>query len=107
MAIENTGLSDNHVLALLQFRFNRPLDDEAVTGGDLAREGNSLAKIRVRRSTSFPREPADPSVGCWGDPAACAASTPRRGASATRGGGTFVADAGRSFIGMPRSSACS
>src|SRR3981081_4707778 len=42
MAVENTGLSDNHVLALLQFRFNRPVDDEAVAGGDLARKGNSL-----------------------------------------------------------------
>src|SRR5258708_33809006 len=43
MAVENTGLSDNHVPALLQFRFNRPLDDEADSRGRPPRWGKSPA----------------------------------------------------------------
>ena len=43
VAIENAGLGDNHVLALLQFRFDRTLDDEPFAGSDLTRQGNSLS----------------------------------------------------------------
>src|SRR5438067_6965766 len=52
--------------------------------------------IRVRRSTSLPREPADPWLDCCGDPGACAASAARRGGSAGLDG-TFV-PGGRSFM---------
>ena len=43
MAVEDTALGDNDVLALLQFGFDSALDDEAVAGSDLTRKGNSLS----------------------------------------------------------------
>ena len=38
VAAEYAGLGDSHVLAVLQIRFDTPLDDEPVAGCDLARQ---------------------------------------------------------------------
>ena len=42
MAVEKPGLGNHHVLTLLQFRFDSPLDDEPIAGGDLASQRNPL-----------------------------------------------------------------
>jgi hypothetical protein len=41
--VEHAGFGDNHMLAFLQFRFDRALDDKPVAGSDLTRQGNSLS----------------------------------------------------------------
>ena len=43
MAIEETRLRDNHVLALLQRRLDRTFDDEPIAGSDFARKRDSLS----------------------------------------------------------------
>ena len=40
VASEDAGLGDNHVLAVLQFRFDTTLDDEPVAGRNIAGKGN-------------------------------------------------------------------